>query len=204
MFRRSNVAADANLTMAVLRDRVCQAIEAEMQNEVNGFDITDEEYIDISAKYWERFYSCCEQYHIKMCQPIGLFAMGSVGAVCVVKKATFSLLRPCELLEHLMLSGEDAVGEAELGSGQGSDVLAALGVNVQNGRDLVRLVGVLAELESQLDEEVKKTVHDRLYQLQMPNIVVAELLSGEFEENVCIFGGWALSGMFKIMQAFLV
>lgn len=183
MFRRSNVAVDPNLTMAVLKDRVCQVVEAEIQNELHGFDITDEEYIDVSAKYWERFYSCCEQYHVKLCQPIGLFAMGSVGAVCVVKKATFSLLRPCELLEHLMLSGEDAVIESQT-QGGGTEVLAALGLDVMSGRDVVRLVGILAELENHLDEDVKKDVHDRLYQLQMPNVVVADLLSGEFEENV--------------------
>lgn len=186
MFRRSGFSADTNLPMTVLKDRVCQAIETEIQNEANGFDITDEEYIDISSKYWERFYSCCEQYHVKQCQPIGLFSLASVGAVCVVKKATFSLLRPVELLEHLMLSGDEAVSEVEYGSGTGNAILETLGVDVQSGRDVVKLVGILAELETHLDEDIKKDVHDRLYQLQMPNVVVAELMSGEFGENVSI------------------
>lgn len=100
MFKRSNVLFDVNLPLTVLKDRVCQAVESEIQNEVIDYEISDDEYIDIATRYWERFYSCCEQYHLKSCQPIGLVLLEAMDAICVVKKNAFSLLRPCEILEH--------------------------------------------------------------------------------------------------------
>lgn len=181
MFRRSNILSDPNVSMAVLKDRVCHAVETEIQNEINDFEITDEEYIEISSKFWEHFYSCCEQYHIKACQPIGLVIMESVGAVCIVKKSTFSLLRPCEPLEHFMLVGQDMDLDHLYGS-------TSLALESDRYQDLIKLVSILSLLENQLPDEYKKDISDKLYYLEMPNIIVStlvsEMLGSEYEENV--------------------
>lgn len=183
MFRRSNTLSDPNLTMAVLKDRVCQAVETEIQNEITDFEITDEEYIDISSKFWERFYSCCEQYHIKSCQPIGLVVLDAVGAVCIVKKRAFSLLRPCDPLEQLMLSGDGDLNESEQFT-----ALPLLVNDPKRCEDLVKLVSILAMLEHNILEDVKRDIHNKLYQLQIPNAVVetlvADMMSNEYDENV--------------------
>ena len=183
MFRRSNILTDTNLSITMLKDRVCQAVETEIQNEINDFDITDEECIDISSKFWERFYSCCEQYHVKSCQPLGLVNFSSVGAICIVKKSAFSLLRPCDSLEHLMLAG----GNAEI-----DNVLStSLATNLQSSEDLIKLVSILAMLEHCVPDEIKRDIQNKLYQLQMPDEIVAELvtdlLSRSYDDSVCIF-----------------
>lgn len=181
MFRRSTILADATVPLAVLKERVCVAVETEIQNEISDFDITDEEYIDISSKFWERFYSCCEQYHCKSVQPIGLVLQPSMGSICIVKKSSFSLLRPCDLLEHLMLFSRDV--------DQGLDSGEVLAPTPQ--QDIVRLVAVLVLLEAQMPDELKRDIHDRLYQLQMPNVVVealiSDMLSTEYDDTVCFF-----------------
>lgn len=171
MFRRSNNLSDPNASLNVLKDRVCFAVEQGVQSELKDFDVSDELYIEMSFKHWERFYSCCEQYHIKSTQPVGLLLLDSVGAVAIVKKNTFSLLRPCELLEHLMLVGGsievDAIDQFEINH------------DMQNCNvdDLEILVSILSTIEQQLSDDEKNEIDEKLYNLSIPNVVVSELVS---------------------------
>lgn len=185
MFRRSNILSDPNVPLSVLRDRVCYAVEQEVQNELKDFDITDELYIDTSFKYWERFYSCCEQYHIKSCQPIGIVSLDTVGALAVVKKNSFSLLRPIELLEHLMLVGENIEPEHLADMTFDEEVFTSDDVE-----DLVKLVSILFTIEHKLSEEDKAEIDTKLYELEMPSKIIKELvtdiLSREYEQNVSV------------------
>lgn len=182
MFRRSNILSDPNVPLPVLRDRVCYAVEQEVQNELKDYDVTDELYIDTSFKYWERFYSCCEQYHVKSCQPIGLVSLEAIGAVAIVKKNAFSLLRPCELLEHLMLVGENVELEHL------SEFALEDETKIEDVEDLVKLITILYALEQQISDEDKTDIDTRLYELEIPNKVISELvsdiLSREYEQNV--------------------
>lgn len=174
MFRRSNILSDPNASLAALKDRICYAVEQEVQNELNDFEVTDELYIETSFKAWERFYSCCEQYHIKSTQPIGLVNLEPIGAVTVIKKSAYSLLRPCELLEHLMLVGEsdeyihlnDLILDDDISS-----------------EDLIKLVVVLAMLEQNISDEFKAEIDMKLYELNTPNDLVSKIFS-EYGDNV--------------------
>lgn len=182
MFRRSNILSDPNVPISVLRDRVCYAVEQEVQNELKDYDITDELYIDTSFKYWEKFYSCCEQYHIKSCQPIGLVPLEAIGAIAIVKKNSFSLLRPCELLEHLMLVGGNVKLEHL------SDLTLDDEVTADDLEDLLKLVSILTTLEQHISDEDKSDIDTKLFELENPNVVFSYLISGillrEYEQNV--------------------
>lgn len=183
MFRRSNILSDPNVPLSVLRDRVCYAVEQEVQNELKDYDVNDDLYIETSFKYWERFYSCCEQYHIKSCQPIGIVSLDTVGAVAIVKKNSFSLLRPSELLEHLMLVGENIEPEHLNELTFDDDEVTADDIE-----DLVKLVSILYAIEHQLSDEDKAEIDTKLYELETPSKIIGELvgdiLSREYEQNV--------------------
>lgn len=201
MFRRAQVLTASNLPMHFLKDRVCQAIETEIQNEIKDFEITDEEYIDISLKFWERFYSCCEQYHIKAQQPLGLVTMDAVGAVCVVKKNAFSLLRPCEPLEHLMLTGD---------SSEKLQHIFAQMTSVDEPKlyqDLVQLVSVLALLDQHIGDDIKTEIDNKLYQLQIPNAImgkmVSDMMSTEYDETVAMNLVYLILTHFWLIYLFL-
>ncbi|XP_037026302.1 nuclear pore complex protein Nup160 homolog isoform X2 [Bradysia coprophila] len=157
MFRRSNILSDPNLPISILKDRVCQAVEQEVQNEISEYEMTDEEYVEVSAKHWEAFYLRCEQYQEKSCQPIGLVIMQSVGAVCIVKKTSFSLLRPCDTLEHVMIAGDS--------------------VEIDLDEDIVKLVSVLAMLEQPILEDIKREIDNKMYYLHIPNVVIEKFVS---------------------------
>lgn len=182
MFRRSNMLSDPNVSLAVLKDRVCYAVEQEVQNELKDIDVTDEVYIETSFNLWERFYSCCEQYHIKSAQPIGLVILEPIGAVAVIKKNAYSLLRPCELLEHLMLVGDNIelhhLSELSLDDDVKSSDL----------EDLVKLISILFALEQQISDEDKIDIDTKLYELNIPNAIVSklvlELISQDYNDNV--------------------
>ncbi|GAB0094315.1 Nuclear pore complex protein Nup160 homolog [Sergentomyia squamirostris] len=177
MFRRSNILPDTNFPISLLKDRVCTAVATEIENETRGLEIPDDEYIEICLHFWERFYSCCEQYHLKACQPIGLIPMHleSLETVCIVKKNLFSMLRRCEILEHCMLSDEV------------SEIPREFNENSAKMENLLKLVSILADIEQQIPDEDKMDIDRRLYQLQMPiNIVsnlVKEMLAGEYDKT---------------------
>lgn len=172
MFRRSNVLSDPNVSFTALKDRVCYAVEQEVQNELKDFDVTDDLYIETSFKAWERFFSCCEQYHIKATQPIGLVNLDSIGAVTVIKKNAFSLLRPCELIEHMMLLGENV------------EFITDIGVDDDiNSEDLIKLIAALSTLEQNISDESKAEIDTKLYELNTPNELISQLL-GDYEQNV--------------------
>lgn len=168
MFRRNNVILDDDMTFRNLKERVCQAIEIEIQNEIKDYDITDDEYLEISARLWERFYTSCEQYHLKATTPVGLVILETVDVVCVVKKTTFSLLRPCEILEHLILIGEDVDTDTIVNNYYSE--------NQTGGEDLINLVGIIALIEKWLPDEVKIEFDKKLHQLEMPAILVSGLV----------------------------
>lgn len=174
MFRRSNTLSDPNASLAALKDRICYAVEQEVQNELNDYEVTDELYIETCFKAWERFYSCCEQYHVKSTQPIGLVNLDSIGAVAVIKKSAYSLLRPCELLEHLMLVGESEeyihLNELILDDDVSSE-------------DLINLVVVLSTLEQNISDEFKAEIDMKLYELNTPNELISQMLS-DYEHSV--------------------
>lgn len=181
MFRRTNLRFETkHCTLPVLKDQVCEAVEDEIQNEVKEFDVTDEDYLEIATRQWERFYSCCEQYHLKFCQPCGLFVLESIDGVCLVKKNKFSLLRPCDTLEHLMLVDEDL---------HTSTIISTyFADNERVGEDLVTLVSIVAQLERWLSDEIKLDVDKRLYRLEMPNVFIAklsdEILAGDPDREI--------------------
>ncbi|XP_055383036.1 nuclear pore complex protein Nup160 homolog [Condylostylus longicornis] len=177
MFRRSNNLFDPNISMHILKDRVCQAVEAEIQNEIKEYEIADDEYVEIATRFWEKFYSCCEQYHMKASQPIGLVLLASIDVVCVVKKNTFSLLRPCETLEHLMIVGENI----ELSN----FVFTHFDGNKRAGEDLINLVKILSQIEQWLPEDVKLDFDKKLQQLEMPDVVIADLVNEILSAGNC-------------------
>lgn len=174
MFGRSNVLSNPTVTLAALKDRVCYAVEQEVQNELTSFDVTDDLYIETSFKAWDRFFSCCEQYHLKATEPIGLVNLDSIGAVAVIKKNAFSLLRPCELLEHLMLLG-DNVEYVTYSDFSFDDEI--------NSEDLIRLIATLSTLEQNIPDESKAEIDTKLYELNTPNELISQLLS-DHEQNV--------------------
>lgn len=57
---------------------------------------------------WQRFYSCCVQYHVASLKPLGLMLLPSVSGAVFLKKSTFSFLRPLDPLEHMTLSSDYA------------------------------------------------------------------------------------------------
>lgn len=168
MFRRINMQFDIKqLTMTMLKEQVCQAVEDEIQNELKEFVVSDEEYLDIATRLWDRFYSCCEQYHIKFSEPIGVSALGAMDAVCVVRRQSFALLRPCEMLEHLIFAEEHTI-----------DVTDFVSSHCQNNRNeassFIELMKIIRQLEKFLTEDIKIDMDKKMYQLD--DAVITHLL----------------------------
>lgn len=137
-------------------------IDNEIQNEIKMHDLSEDEYIDIAVNNWEKFYSCCEQYHIAAHQPIGLFVLDSLDAICCIKNNLMSFLRPCDILENMLLSGlcpQNFTSDERLAG------------------DLAKLVKTIYYLENNLSMDVKIEISSKLYQLEMPNVIIQDLIS---------------------------
>ncbi|KAH8276417.1 hypothetical protein KR018_005700 [Drosophila ironensis] len=171
MFRRVNMQFDVKqLSMSVLKEQVCQAVEDEIQNELKDYVISDEEYLEIATRLWDKFYSCCEQYHNKFSEPTGLAVLEGMDAVCLVRRQSFALLRPCEVLEHLLLIGEHNEEVAAY-------VAPLFRNDPQTASGFVELMNVITLLEKIITEDVKMELDNRLYQRLSPVEVVAKLVA---------------------------
>lgn len=80
------------VSVSVLKERVCMAVEAEIQSEVQDYELNDDDYLEVANRCWLRFYSCCVQYHQAGARPVGLVLLDQSGVV-LVKKQQISLLR---------------------------------------------------------------------------------------------------------------
>ncbi|XP_032683313.1 nuclear pore complex protein Nup160 homolog [Odontomachus brunneus] len=169
IYRRSNLIADMTLSPAVLKERVCMAVEAEMQAEVMDYVIMDEDYLEIANRCWSKFYSCVVQYHANGTRPVGLLLLPSVYGVILLKKSSFSLLRPMEALEHLALCNEKSCTSR-------FKTTPVLSQDEDTCQDLIILMSALVMLGEQLSEESKMEIERELYHLRSPDIIIDDLL----------------------------
>uniref|UniRef100_A0A1A9W7W3 Nuclear pore complex protein Nup160 homolog n=1 Tax=Glossina brevipalpis TaxID=37001 RepID=A0A1A9W7W3_9MUSC len=172
MFRRSSIRYDGNCAMNLLKKHVCQAVEDELQNELKDIDATDDDYLETSTRLWERFYSCCEQYHVKSSHPSGLLILEPLDGVCIIKKNSFSFLRPCDTLEHLMLAGDDVDANAV--------IYQHFAENETLGKDLLNLINLLTQIEKWLPEDIKIDFDRKLYQLEKSDVLIEKLADDLF------------------------
>ncbi|XP_011311730.1 nuclear pore complex protein Nup160 homolog [Fopius arisanus] len=170
IYRRLNLLSEVPLSPAVLKERVCMAVEAEIQSEVMDYEMTDEDYLEIANRCWWKFYSCVIQYHINGSRPIGLLLLPSVYGIVLLKKSSFSLLRPMEPLEHLMLSNENCYASR-------FKTMPIFSQDEDTCQDLIALMSAVMLLEKQLSEEVKTGIEKDLYHLKSPDIVIEDLFA---------------------------
>lgn len=162
MFSRSSVLSDAFTPTHILKERVCQAIDAEIHNEMKIHDLSENEYVEIAISNWEKFNAICEQYHAAAHQPIGLFVLHSLDAVCVIKNSLISFLRPCDIVENMLLSGQCPDNLSMESRGQD---------------DLNMLVQTIYYLENNLSNEVKFEISNNMFKLKTPSDIVNQLIS---------------------------
>ncbi|KAF3422683.1 hypothetical protein E2986_06785 [Frieseomelitta varia] len=183
IYRRSNYMEDQILSAAELKERVCIAVEVEIQAEIMDYELMDEDYLEIANRCWSKFYSCVIQYHANSTRPVGLLLLPSVYGVVLLKKSCFSLLRPMEALEYLMFCNEKSYTSR-------FKTTPVLSQDEDICQDLITLMSALVLLEEQLSEETKTTIKRELYHLKSPDIIIDDLLSKlmlESEEPISNF-----------------
>lgn len=170
IYKRSMALSDVNLSPSVLKQRVCMAVEQEIQTEVHEYEISDDDYLDIANRCWSKFYSCCVQYHAAGIKPLGLLLLPSVSSAVLLKKTSYSFLRPLEALEQMMLCSDCTYFEQfqqmnHPHLSQDADICS----------DFITLMTALVSLEEQLSDEVKFNVEKELLHLNSPDKVMSEL-----------------------------
>lgn len=170
IYRRSNLIAEMTLSPAILKERVCMAVEAEMQAEVMDYVVMDEDYLEIANRCWSKFYSCVVQYHANGTRPVGVLLLPNVYGVILLKKSSFSILRPMEALEHLVLCNEKSYSSR-------FKTTPILSHDEDICHDLITLMSAIVMLGEQLSEETKTEIERELYHLRSPDIIIDDLLS---------------------------
>ncbi|XP_034185245.1 nuclear pore complex protein Nup160 [Osmia lignaria lignaria] len=183
IYRRSNCIEEKILSVSELKERVCIAVEAEIQAEIMDYELMDEDYLEIANRCWSKFYSCVIQYHANSTRPVGLLLLPNVYGVILLKKSSFSLLRPMEALEYLMFCNEKSYTSR-------FKTTPVLSQDDDICQDLITLMSALVLIEEQLSEETKAAMKRELYHLKSPDIIIDDLLSRlmlESEEPISDF-----------------
>lgn len=170
IFKRSTVQTEVNLTPALLKQRISMAIHNEIQKELKETEVSDEDYLECANWCWQRFYSCCEQYHLAGLKPLGILLLPGVSGAVFLKKSMFSFFRPLDPIEHMLLCSEYMNEEQFLqapGLFEDPEIIS----------DVMKLMEVIVYLNSQMSEVFSFIFEKELFQLRSPDVVMEELFS---------------------------
>ncbi|BFZ03943.1 hypothetical protein BsWGS_06979 [Bradybaena similaris] len=102
-----SVEVETLYNMASLKEEVSNAVDSEIRNialEDELPEVSEDNFVQLQHEQWEKFYSGCCQYKQVRDKAKGLTADPVTGLFCIIKKSTFSVLRPCDKTEELYLS----------------------------------------------------------------------------------------------------
>ncbi|XP_071447164.1 nuclear pore complex protein Nup160 homolog, partial [Hetaerina americana] len=179
---------------AVLRDRVCKAVDSDIRMELNGepfnnefVSCDEEEYREVSMRCWARLLLCCEQYREAGARPMGLVpgdgGLRSTPPLALVRRSQLSLFRPADALEYLLsLKQPENVPPTFFSS------TPILGKDPQVCSEMCKVISALGILEKRIPEGLKAAFECDLHRLRSPDSAMADiasaLLSDSSEENV--------------------
>lgn len=173
IYRRSVETAfmgEINVPVNVLKEEVCCVVENEIHSQASEYELTDDSYLQLQLECWAKFYSCCIQYQDVETKMMGLMIDHNTGMVGVIKKSVFSLLRPQDPVEFLVLS-------QGLMRSEDSTCLAALSDDAAMCNDLVALSKCLAFINSQQSDDMKDAFEHDLYHQQSPDTIAPVMLN---------------------------
>ncbi|KAK9890753.1 hypothetical protein WA026_012101 [Henosepilachna vigintioctopunctata] len=169
-YKRSAISTDLNVSPAALKQRISMAVHNEIKKELKENEVNTDEYLQCACWCWERFYSCCVQYHVAGLKPLGILLLPGVSGAVLLKKSTFSFLRPQDTLEYMLLCSEH-MSEYQFHQQSG------LSEDIEIIPDVMKLMEVIVYLNSQMSEMFGYTFEMELLQLRSPDIVMTELLN---------------------------
>ncbi|XP_057663813.1 nuclear pore complex protein Nup160 homolog [Diorhabda carinulata] len=185
IYKRSTILSDAHISATALKQRICLAVENEIHNVLNDSVVNDEEYLECAEWCWQKFYSCCVQYHIASLKPLGLMLLPSVSGAVFLKKSTFSFLRPLDPLEHMTLCNEDVYRDQFVN-------FSMLSEDLETTDDVMKLFQVIVYLEEQINLNFLQAFEKELFNLQLPDVVMENLLEKIQSEMDCQFSSHVL------------
>jgi len=164
IFRRS-VERDENISWERLRAEVVSAVEAEIQGNLQEYEVTDEDYVIASRAAWARFYSCACQYRSAGLQPMGLVSSKESSAVMLIRRELITWLRPVEALEQVVVTG---------GIGMTTDIFSDIPPIANNpslASDVLHLLVASSMVGRMLPPGTVNSFGDAVSRLQSPDLV---------------------------------
>ncbi|XP_050293240.1 nuclear pore complex protein Nup160 homolog [Anthonomus grandis grandis] len=187
IYRKSSMmGTEINLTsVAALKQAICLAIESDIQNFFSEGEVTDEEYLEYAEWCWRKFYSCCIQYHQVSLRPLGFMLLPQSCGAILLKKGTFSFLRPMESLENMALCS-DFIKKNQFTN------VAPLEEEEKLLYDLLVLFETLAYIDKDLNNTFKTAFETQVGLTLEPDTVILDLLTNlqsemkQEYENLCV------------------
>ncbi|XP_053305363.1 nuclear pore complex protein Nup160 [Spea bombifrons] len=86
-----------------LKKEVTLTVENELRSNLTEYEMSQEEFRQLQAEYWSKFYTCCLQYQEALSRPLALLVHPHTAMVCLMRKGFLSFLAPSPLVDHLYL-----------------------------------------------------------------------------------------------------
>ncbi|XP_023245481.1 nuclear pore complex protein Nup160 homolog [Copidosoma floridanum] len=182
VYQKQNSFNELVLSSLELKEKVCLAVESEIQAEIMDYELTDEDYLECVNRCWSKFYSCVQQYHENGSRPVGVLLLPEVHGIILLKKTSFSLLRPMETLEQLMLCN------SKTHSARFKTVPGFLEDDSQY-QDVMTLLSALITIEEHLTDNFRYHFKKELHQLNSPDVVIERFLAESVVEANCRIPG---------------
>jgi len=170
IFRRNLDIVDEFTSWDQLKIEVVSAVEAEIQNNLSDYELSDEDYFNISREAWSSFYSCATQYRATGLQPMGLVTSPGENTILIIRKDILTWCRPVEALEQVVISE----GSGSLTAQIFSDV-PPLSDAPALAQDVLNLLLASGKVGAMLSGSTLKSFRDDVYQQQAPDVVSRRL-----------------------------
>ncbi|XP_073515088.1 nuclear pore complex protein Nup160 isoform X1 [Phyllobates terribilis] len=92
-----------DLTGDELKKEITKVVEDELRGQVIDYEMDQDEFRQLQAESWAKFYTCCVQYQEELSRPLALMVHPCSSMVCLLRKDFLSFLAPCPLVDHLYL-----------------------------------------------------------------------------------------------------
>ncbi|CAJ0956067.1 unnamed protein product [Ranitomeya imitator] len=92
-----------DLSWEGLKEEVTKVVEDELRSQVTDYEMDQDEFRQLQAESWAKFYTCCSQYQEELSRPLALMVHPYSSMVCLLRKGFLSFLAPCSLVDHLYL-----------------------------------------------------------------------------------------------------
>ncbi|KAM8939771.1 nuclear pore complex protein Nup160 [Pelodytes ibericus] len=164
-----------DLSWEELKKEATLTVEKELHSTVKDYEMSQEEFRQLKAESWSKFYTCCLQYQEDLSCPLALLVHPQSTMVCLLRKGFLSFLAPCFLVDHqYLLPTEHLLNEDE----------SLISDDVDVASDTICLMQCIRIIGDYISTDAAYQMETACFHQQSPERVAAQILDDMLPDDL--------------------